>query len=31
MVKRMVENAGGTIMVQSQPGQGTTFSITLLT
>jgi signal transduction histidine kinase len=30
MVKRMVENAGGTIMVQSQPGQGTTFSITLL-
>jgi signal transduction histidine kinase len=30
MVKRMVENAGGTIMVQSQPGQGTTFTITLL-
>jgi len=29
MVKRMVENAGGSITVQSQPGQGTTFSILL--
>ncbi|MGI4863351.1 MAG: PAS domain-containing protein [Janthinobacterium lividum] len=29
MVKRMVENAGGTIAVQSQPGIGTTFSIHL--
>jgi signal transduction histidine kinase len=28
MVKRMVENAGGTIAVQSQPGQGTTFTVT---
>ena len=29
MVKRIVENAGGTIAVQSTPGVGTTFTITL--
>jgi signal transduction histidine kinase len=29
MVKRMVENAGGTIAVQSRLGEGTTFTITL--
>jgi signal transduction histidine kinase len=29
MVKRMVENAGGTIAVQSQLGVGSTFTITL--
>ncbi len=29
MVKRIVENAGGTIAVQSSPGVGTTFTITL--
>jgi signal transduction histidine kinase len=29
MVKRLVENAGGTITVQSQIGEGTTFTITL--
>jgi signal transduction histidine kinase len=29
MVKRLVENAGGTIAVQSQIGAGTTFTITL--
>ncbi|SFQ53553.1 sensor histidine kinase [Hymenobacter arizonensis] len=29
MVKRMVENAGGTIAVQSELGVGTTFTITL--
>ena len=29
MVKRMVENGGGTIAVQSQPGVGTTFRVTL--
>jgi signal transduction histidine kinase len=29
MVKRLVENAGGTIAVQSQSGEGTTFTITL--
>ena len=29
MVKRLVENAGGTIAVQSQLGEGTTFTITL--
>ena len=29
MVKRIVENAGGTIAVRSQPGTGTTFTVTL--
>ncbi|RYY21111.1 MAG: PAS domain S-box protein [Cytophagaceae bacterium] len=29
MVKRIVENAGGTITVQSQPGAGATFSVSL--
>jgi signal transduction histidine kinase len=29
MVKRIVENAGGTITVRSQSGVGTTFSIRL--
>jgi signal transduction histidine kinase len=29
MVKRLVENAGGTIFVQSQIGEGTTFTLTL--
>jgi signal transduction histidine kinase len=29
MVKRIIENAGGTIAVQSQPDQGSTFSVSL--
>jgi signal transduction histidine kinase len=29
MVKRMVENAGGTIAVESELGIGTTFTVTL--
>ncbi|WP_460501357.1 PAS domain-containing sensor histidine kinase, partial [Hymenobacter agri] len=29
MVKRLIENAGGTIAVQSQPDEGTTFTVTL--
>ena len=29
MVKRIIDNAGGTIAVQSQPGAGTTFTVTL--
>jgi signal transduction histidine kinase len=28
MLKRIMENAGGTIAVQSQPGVGTTFTVT---
>ncbi|MFD2718535.1 ATP-binding protein [Hymenobacter monticola] len=29
MVKRLVENAGGTIQVESQPEKGSTFRVTL--
>ena len=29
MVKRLIENAGGTIAVRSQPDAGTTFTVTL--
>ncbi|RZK11494.1 MAG: HAMP domain-containing histidine kinase, partial [Hymenobacter sp.] len=31
MVKRLIENAGGTITVQSQLGVGTTFTVSLPT
>ena len=29
MVRRIVENAGGSIQVRSQPGVGTTFTVQL--
>jgi signal transduction histidine kinase len=29
LIKRLIENADGTITVQSQPGVGTTFTVTL--
>jgi len=31
ITKRLIENAGGTIAVQSQPNEGTTFTVTLPT
>jgi signal transduction histidine kinase len=31
MVKRMIENAGGTITVQSEAGVGSTFTVTFPT